>query len=94
MSKYGGSDSPPPEAGLASLPWVIFFTHRQCLYYPCHEAGFDLNCLFCFCPFYSESACPGNPCYLSSGLKDCSLCLFPHNIKNYPLIMALLDTRI
>ena len=67
---------------------VIFFSHRKCVYYPCHQADFALNCVFCFCPLYSKPSCPGQPRYLASGIKDCSACAFPHQKDNYHLLIA------
>ncbi|MBP8030977.1 MAG: metal-binding protein, partial [Acetobacterium sp.] len=32
-----------------------FFQHRDCEYFPCHQADDleDFNCLFCYCPLYA-----------------------------------------
>ena len=57
-----------------------FFQNRNCEYFPCHE-GADtdkFSCLFCFCPLYHMKDCPGNPRMLSTGVKDCFSCTWPH----------------
>lgn len=41
-----------------------FFENRECRYFPCHEGQEPFNCLFCYCPFYLEERCPGNPSWL------------------------------
>ena len=41
-----------------------FFENRECRYFPCHEGQDPFNCLFCYCPFYLEEHCPGNPTWL------------------------------
>ncbi|MDD6212212.1 MAG: cysteine-rich small domain-containing protein [Clostridiales bacterium] len=73
-----------------------FFANKDCKYYPCHKGIEELNCLFCFCPFYTRKECPGNPYYIetSSGLvKDCSNCCFPHRAENYDRIMEWLRNQ-
>ena len=63
-----------------------FFENRDCEYYPCHNGIEEMNCLFCYCPLYSFSDCPGNPKYREKDgkqIKDCSDCTFPHRKENY-----------
>lgn len=67
-----------------------FFANRECEYYPCHEGIEEMNCLFCFCPFYLREKCPGHPAYVESKgrrIKDCSHCIFPHKPENYDVIL-------
>lgn len=67
-----------------------FFENRECKYFPCHEGVEHFNCLFCYCPLYEKTDCPGNPQYLEAKgkqLKDCSHCLFPHKPENYEKIV-------
>ena len=74
-----------------------FFENRYCRFYPCHEGISDLNCMFCYCPFYQDENCPGNPEYKQiSGktLRVCTECLFPHLPENYDVIMDILRARI
>ncbi|MDR1894861.1 MAG: cysteine-rich small domain-containing protein [Spirochaetales bacterium] len=66
-----------------------FFENRDCEFFPCHAGGESgpggFNCLFCFCPLYSQN-CPGNFRF-EGGLKDCSSCLFPHRRENYDRVI-------
>lgn len=59
----------------------MFFSHRACDYFPCHD-GVDLdrfNCLFCYCPLYAlGDRCGGAFTYTESGVKNCSACALPH----------------
>ena len=68
-----------------------FFSNKECEYFPCH-AGADpenFNCLFCFCPLYAlGERCGGGLQYTESGIKDCSVCLLPHNRKSYSYIVS------
>ncbi|MBR2188402.1 MAG: metal-binding protein [Eubacterium sp.] len=67
-----------------------FFSNKACEFYPCHKGVKDLNCLFCYCPFYLEASCPGKPFYLEDKgktIKDCSACTFPHHPGNYDVII-------
>ncbi len=56
-----------------------FFQHRDCEFFPCHPTpdpdGF--NCLMCYCPLYFLD-CGGNYTFTEKGIKDCSVCLYPH----------------
>jgi len=68
-----------------------FFCHKTCEYFPCHpKADKDnFNCLFCYCPLYALGAkCGGDFQYTSTGVKDCSNCLFPHIPENYDKIVS------
>lgn len=70
-----------------------FFKNRDCQYFPCHKGIEELNCMFCYCPFYTREHCPGSPAYIAKGerkIKDCSNCTFPHRPENYDRIVALL----
>ena len=73
-----------------------FFANTACAYYPCHAGADELNCLFCYCPFYADAACPGEPAYIDAGgrqVKDCSGCLFPHRPENYGAIIKAFSTK-
>ena len=70
-----------------------YFANRECRYYPCHAEAKDwenFNCLFCYCPLYMLSDCPGTPVRrrLPSGseYKDCTGCTFPHRPENYDAV--------
>lgn len=70
-----------------------FFANRDCQYYPCHQGIEEMNCLFCFCPFYLRESCPGKPQFIERGekrIKDCSSCTFPHRPENYDKIITFL----
>lgn len=70
-----------------------FFENRACRYYPCHGGVPELNCLFCYCPFYLWENCPGAPEYWERNgkpLKVCTNCNFPHRPENYDTIIKLL----
>lgn len=70
-----------------------FFTNKACEYYPCHQGIEELNCLFCYCPLYLKTSCPGHPVYIEvkgRQIKDCSSCTFPHEPDHYDIIMKLL----
>lgn len=74
-----------------------FFQNTSCEYFPCHDTndkeGF--NCLFCYCPLYHlGEKCGGNFQYLSSGIKDCSECTFPHDADNYEKIINAVYTKV
>jgi len=62
-----------------------FFKNVECEYFPCHSTKNkeDFNCLFCYCPLYKDDNCGGTFYYLDNGIKDCSLCLIPHNDYDY-----------
>ena len=69
-----------------------FFRNTDCEYFPCHEVANDedFNCLFCYCPLYTKTDCGGNCCYTAEGIKDCSLCTFPHKAENYAEMLSKL----
>ncbi|MGF7143058.1 Zn-finger protein [Anaerotaenia torta] len=70
-----------------------FFANRDCQYYPCHKGIQELNCLFCYCPFYTWERCPGKPVYKEregGRLKVCAGCDFPHHPENYDKIIQYL----
>lgn len=72
-----------------------YFENRECSYYPCHECE-HINCLFCYCPMYNMSNCPGN--YIinekdGKQVKSCINCDFPHREENYDKVMAILKNN-
>ncbi len=71
-----------------------FFANRACAYYPCHEMEGELNCLFCYCPLYMRKHCPGSPEWIlgrdGRKIKSCVKCTFPHQPKNYEVMMQFL----
>ena len=72
-----------------------FFSNKDCQFYPCHKNIEEINCLFCYCPLYSRSNCPGTPSMTTiNGVpcKDCSKCSFPHNPNNYMEIIKILSS--
>jgi len=54
------------------------YNQKDSICHKCHEVEGDLNCFFCFCPLYDEFECGVNYIILENGLKDCSVCLKPH----------------
>ncbi|MBQ1726384.1 MAG: hypothetical protein II039_03245, partial [Treponema sp.] len=47
-----------------------YFENHECKYYPCHKGSDNINCMFCFCPFYTFANCPGNPAFIEkNGVK-------------------------
>ncbi len=74
-----------------------FFANHDCKYYPCHEGVEELNCLFCYCPFYLRTQCPGNPAFVETKkgiVKDCTGCCFPHRAENYEVILEWLRRQV
>lgn len=71
-----------------------FFANRDCKYYPCHKGIEEMNCMFCFCPFYLRTDCPGAPKYIDkkdgTTIKDCTYCTFPHRPESYDVIIEWL----
>ena len=70
-----------------------YFENKKCQYYPCHKGTQNINCMFCYCPLYNMENCPGKYSYIDSHgkkIKECTDCTFPHEAKNYEIIMALL----
>lgn len=70
-----------------------FFANKKCEYYPCHKGEEELNCLFCYCPFFHRTHCPGNPNYIKKNekiIKSCVECVFPHKAENYDKIVKML----
>ena len=71
-----------------------YFENHSCEFYPCHKGLTQLNCLFCYCPLYHFSNCPGKYRYIDSNgkrIKECTDCTFPHKTENYEIIMELLS---
>lgn len=74
-----------------------FFENRECRYYPCHKGMDEINCLFCYCPMYHSSVCPGEPRYITRGdrtIKVCTDCSFPHRAENYDEVIRFLREDI
>ncbi len=72
-----------------------YFENHACKYYPCHDME-HINCLFCYCPFYTREHCPGNPKFVDKDgikLKVCTECTFPHDIDHYEKIVKLLSYK-
>ncbi len=69
-----------------------FFQNKQCEYFPCHptDCPGQFNCLFCFCPLYPYPECGGVYTLIRSGIKDCSVCLLPHQRAHYTLVISRL----
>ena len=73
-----------------------YFENRKCKYYPCHQDMQDINCMFCYCPFYNVVNCPGKYKYIESNgrqIKECTVCTFPHKAENYEVIIAILSNK-
>ena len=71
-----------------------FFENLNCKYYPCHKGLKEINCIFCLCPLYSRKDCGGNFKLTDKGIKDCSVCVYPHIRKNYNKLMKCLKKII
>jgi Zn-finger protein len=67
-----------------------FFEYRQCEFFPCHKGLKELNCLFCFCPVYTDWNCPGKWSLTPDGVKDCSKCTKFHRRSGYDQLMEYL----
>lgn len=70
-----------------------FYENRECEYYPCHKSENGLNCLFCYCPLYAMTNCPGDYKLIQvdgKQIKSCEDCMFPHRYENYEAIMQIL----
>lgn len=70
-----------------------YFENHDCKYYPCHKGIEEINCLFCYCPMYAYSNCPGNPTYKDKDgkkIKVCTGCSYPHKEEHYDMIMQFL----
>jgi len=70
-----------------------FFENKDCEFHPCHKGLDEINCLFCFCPFYLRTNCPGNPSFKEKDgriIKVCTDCIFPHKRENYDRIIEAL----
>ena len=74
-----------------------FFANKDCEYYPCHKNIDEVNCLFCYCPLYNITDCPGNYTFIEKNgrtIKSCLDCTFPHKRENYPAIIKILRENI
>ncbi len=71
-----------------------FFSNNKCQYYPCHKCEGEVNCLFCYCPFYSWEICPGINKYKEKPdgrrIKVCTDCSFPHRADNYDKVVEII----
>jgi len=71
-----------------------FFENRECEYSPCHKGTDNINCLFCYCPFYGWEVCPGKNEYISKPdgrrIKVCTDCTFPHIPENRDKVIEYL----
>ncbi len=74
-----------------------FFANKDCKYYPCHEGIEEMNCMFCFCPFYLQAKCPGKPEWFRNAagkqIKDCTNCTFPHRPESYDVIIRWIKNQ-
>ncbi|MCR4891979.1 MAG: cysteine-rich small domain-containing protein [Lachnospiraceae bacterium] len=74
-------------------PSYRFFENKDCQFFPCHEMEGDFNCLFCYCPLYFLSECPGTfEMKEKNGarIKVCKDCTFPHKPENFDAMMKVL----
>jgi len=73
-----------------------YFENTACIAYPCHPVCGEgkMNCLFCYCPFYWDEKCLGTHTYLDNRVKDCSACVWVHDINNYEAIIKLLRKKL
>ena len=74
-----------------------FFENKKCSYFPCHKGLADFNCLFCYCPLYHRTDCPGNPNYIEKEgrtVKVCTHCTFPHQPENYDKVVQILKEEM
>lgn len=74
-----------------STPKYSFFSHKECEYFPCHNAvpEEEFNCLFCYCPLYTlGTQCGGNFHYTEKGVKNCKNCAIPHGKNGYSYIVS------
>jgi Zn-finger protein len=69
-----------------------YFTHADCLFFPCHELDDWTSCLFCWCPLYLLE-CGGNFA-VKGGIKDCSGCVIPHTKEGYDYILDVVRRDI
>ena len=74
-----------------------YFENRDCQYYPCHKEMTEMNCLFCYCPLYFLSDCPGKRVQIERDgevILSCMGCDYPHRPENYGEMMKLLQKAI
>ena len=76
------------EAFLPKFPNnYLYFENKDCCFFPCHQdISNGMNCMFCRCPLYKNTNCPGvingKAIILENGIKDCSNCSWNHEYKN------------
>lgn len=68
------------------------FVHKDCSYYPCHNAEPFRSCLFCWCPLYLFD-CSGD-FTIRNGIKDCSDCMIPHTEDGYDYVVKKVREHI
>jgi Zn-finger protein len=56
-----------------------FFENKDCKYYPCHKGMKEINCLFCFCPWFYHCG--------SKKVEPCENCTVPHHRDSYDMLM-------
>ena len=82
--------------GIAMANSHSYFENRECKYYPCHKGSDNINCLFCYCPLYHMTNCPGNYRMVQKdgkAIKTCIDCMFPHIEENYEKINQVIKTN-
>ncbi len=68
------------------------FIFKDCSYYPCHKMEKEINCFFCYCPFYPCDSKIGKGKWINSGpmrVFDCSECDFIHRDEVVKRIIEL-----
>ena len=68
-------------------PSYRYFENKACKYYPCHADIDHINCLFCYCPLYTQENCPGTYRYLNT---ERAICVHEEGSEN----PTMLDSRI
>ena len=72
-----------------------YYKNEVCEFMPCHKGlGEEFNCLFCYCPLYQRTQCPGQYHYVEiqgKKVKSCEACNWPHDPANYETLMKLLS---
>lgn len=74
-----------------------YYENRECKYYPCHKGMEHINCMFCYCPLYHMTSCPGNYVMVDVNgkqVKSCIDCCFPHIAENYEKINMIIKKNM
>ena len=58
---------------------ATFFENKDCEYYPCHKDMAEINCLWCYCPWFYHCG--------SKFYRPCSECGIPHDRENYDMMI-------